>query len=375
MRLQLRPLKEGDLSDAIALIDKSWSAQFGDEGYLTYSGELLRYQLLELKGSVFIGAFRGKKMVGLNASLPGWFMVNGRLVSGGIPTYLSVDPQEQRAGLGRMLIEAVVETHRERGDSILLPFFEADGPGLPAYRKTFPDMQEMYRGRWMARLLSPDRFWENVGRDMVLRQMTGLGSGKPGSGATTRKGTEPGDGSGHALKRKSLLEKASAPLAWDPPEKGPDYRPADADDARTLRKVLNTTASGLSRHWNAASVKELLGDPACTVIVGVDQGTGDIVSALPYNERTLMSKGPMKVAWFDPYAGPKERRLDTIQAALRSAKDSGCATAMWLDMGLVPSTTMLRAGFLPFPRRLVMGAIGLNGFEPRPTDSYQLEVR
>jgi hypothetical protein len=138
-------------------------------------------------------------------------------------------------------------------------------------------------------------------------------------------------------------------------------------------EVLNAGDSPLRRHWNRKAVAELVDAPASHVIVGENGGT--VASAAIYQERTLVARGPLKAAWFDGYFGGSGKRLDTIQAALGHARGVGCAAALWPDMGTVPRPTLLRAGFIPFPKRLTMGGIGLNGFTVEPSPSYHVDVR
>ncbi len=351
MRLSVRPLKLRELDPASELIARSWAADYSRDGYFAHSPELLHRQYEAEEGSVWMGAFWEGGLVGVNASLPRKYMVDGQILTGGVPTYLSVDPGRRRMGIARHLIEAVAETHASRGDSLLLPFFDEGGSGIEAYRKSHPDMEIMWEGKWLVRLLLPEPFWESVGQDVVLRQLIGVGGSK----------------------KTGLLSKAMAPLAWDPPDRGPSYRQAGGKDVKALLNVLNGGNGEFRRQWSGTEMRELLDNPWSNVMAG--EKDGEVVSAAVYQERTLMSRGPLKVAWFDGVWGPAGQRLDMMRATLRDAKERECAAAMWPAMGTEPGTKLLRAGFFSFPRRFIMGGIGLNGHQPRPVGSYCLDVR
>jgi GNAT superfamily N-acetyltransferase len=318
-----------------------------------YPADFLLQQFNEQRGSVWVGAFSDDALVGVNASLPRMYNVGGRTVSGGVPTYLSVDPRFRRRGIAKHLIDSVLEFHRERGDSVLLPFFDRAGNGMAAYGKAASGMEVLWEGKWMFRLLQPEPFWESVGQDVMLRQLLGGGGGE---------------------KRKGLLARMISPLAVDPPPMGKDFRPAMHEDAASLREVLNRSDSDFRLHWNAASVRRLLDGARCHVVVGTAGKKGP-ASAVVYHERTLMSRGPMKLAWFDGFWGDGKRRIDNILAALRHAMDGGCAVAMWPDTGVMSKSAFLRVGFLPSPFSFTIGGIGLNGFEVKAGAGYHIDVR
>ncbi|MCK4717825.1 MAG: GNAT family N-acetyltransferase, partial [Thermoplasmata archaeon] len=345
MQLEVRQLRSRDLPLAAKLMDRAWAADYGICGYVRYSPALLLRQFEA--GAFWVGAFKGDKLVGINASLPRTYRIDGERLRGGIPTYLSVEPNMRRRGVGAALIDAIIEMHESRGDSLLLPFFDREGRGQEAYKKVCPRMVVLKEGRWWARLLRANDFWDAVGQDVLLTQFFGGGRGK----------------------KKGLVARALSPMAWTPPPMRYPFRKAGKRDAKRVMRVLGKTGGRFDRRWSLEEVRNLLDDPMTRVIIGEERG--HTVSVALYRKSILASLGALRFAWFDGVWG--ERRLEggIILAALRDAWESGCAAALWPDTGMGRVAPRIFAGFLPYPRGFVMGGIGLNGYTPPMCKEYR----
>jgi len=354
---EIRTLGPDDLAAASRLMDKAWSADYGNKGYIRYEAEILKRQFENEKRSIWLGAFSGDDLVGVNVSFPRELLVCGRKIKAAIPTYLSVDPGSRRKGIASALVKEIVKRNEAEGIELILPYFDDEGKGKAVYSACFPNMFPIRSAAWLGRLLDPDTFSERVGYNVPAAgfvkgklKMDWLGADKGGLPSMI----------GRAVKNFSSL-----------PEECEGWTGIGKKD---FDRILYMTAPRFpcERVWKRDELMKELEDPD-SVTAGYGSGR-KIESIMHFKLRTMVARDGVKFAWFDWLYGRRGIQK-TLANALIIAKKRGAVFALVPKMGYFSSLPFMRMGFIPYPKHFEMWGIGMGGDRLPVLKKIRLDVR
>jgi len=353
----IRVLEAKDLADMSRLMGLSWAADYDEKGYVGYEPEILMRQFETEKDSVWLGSYRGGELVGVNVSFPRKIMIEGNEVEAVIPTYLSVDPPFRRKGIATALVKGIVERNRNTGKKLILPYFDDEGKGKKVYERYYPEMRLILKGSWLGKILDPDTFSEKIGYDVPARKLTG---GKLGMECL---------GPGNKLF-SSFLNRTLNAISPTPEQYGKEaiIGPSNVEEAFRLTKPRFSW----DRAWSRDELSIEIADPH-SITSGYRVG-GVLKSVMHFKIRKLVSRGSITLAWFDWLYGRKGIR-DMLRDALAMAREKGAVLALVPRMGYFSTIPFMKAGFVPFPKRFELHAIGIGGYEPPSVRKIRLDVR
>ncbi len=353
----IRTLTPNDLEAASRLMDRAWSTDYGSNGYIRYEMDILTRQFENEKPSVWLGAFSGDELVGVNVSFPRELMVYGRKIRAAIPTYLSVDPDARRRGIASALVKEIVKRNEAEGIELMLPYFDDEGKGKAVYSACFPGIFPIRSAGWLGRLLDPDTFSKGVGYDVPA---AGFVKGKL---KTDWLGADRGglpSMIGRAVKNFSPL-----------PEECGGWTETEKED---IDRILEMTEPRFpcERIWKRDELGRELEDPE-SITAGYCTG-GKIQSIMHFKLRTIVARDSVKFAWFDWLYGRRGIQR-TLANALVMAKKRGAAFALVPKMGYFSSLPFIRTGFIPYPKHFELWGIGIGGYRPPVLKKIRLDVR
>ena len=356
--MEIRELTNGDIPGACELMDRAWSHDYGLSGFIRYEPGVLKDQFSR-PGSIWLGAYSGDELVGVNAALPVNLSVERRVIRGSIPTYLSVDPGVRRKGVAKGLVLETARLAREEGYDILLPYFDDMGTGKRVYEKCFPSMYSVLTGGWLGRILRPGEFSDAVGYDAPAEALTG---GRIRAGLLS-----PGTGISAFITR--ALE-ALVPVRES--ERG--TRLLTGDDARLVQEMTRSDLVPMSweMRWNREELAMELDDPP-SVSAGAIAG-GGLECAVHMKLRTLVSRKPLRFALLDWFYGTRGLRR-ALGRALAAAVERGAALALVPRMGFVSAAMLASTGFVPYRKSFELCCVPLGEMRPEGVDRVRLVVR
>ena len=354
---EIRTLAPDDLEAMSRLMDRAWSADYENNGYIGYEEEILKWQFGNEKGSVWLGAFSGDELSGVNVSFLRELLICGRKIKAAIPTYLSVDPDARRKGIASALVKEIVKRNLPERTELILPYFDDKGKGKAVYSACFPDMFPIRSAGWLGRLLDPDTFSERVGYHVPV---AGFTKGKLKMGF-------PGSEKGGLSSLIGRAVKNFSPL----PEKCDGWAGIGKKD---IDRILYMTAPRFpcERVWKRDELMRELRDPD-SVTAGYRTGE-KIESIMHFKLRTLMVRDSVKFAWFDWLYGRRGIQK-TLANALVMAKKRGAVFALVPKMGYFSPLPFIRTGFIPYPKRFELWGIGIGGYRAPVVKKIRLDVR
>ena len=339
------------------LIDRAWSADYGEEGYFRYETGILERQFENEEGSIWLGVYSKGDLVGVNVSFPRTINIHGTLTETAIPTYLSVHPEYRRKNIASILVREIVTRNQRAGIEKILPYFDDEGRGKTVYKKCYPRMFPLHRGSWLGKIIDPDSFSKRVGYDIPAQKlvkgkmkMEFLGAKKGGITALINKG----------LKNVSAI-----------PPGYPDeavLHPADVSSMMDLAE----TSFPWDRVWSKDELRRELSDPD-SITVG-HRRHGEICAMIHFKIRTLVTRKPVKVAWFDWLYG-RAGIKKVLLMALAMAREKGVVLSLVPKMGYFSTMPFFKAGFIPFPKEFELHCISPDGTQPIPVNKIRLDVR
>ena len=353
----MRTLLKEELAGVSKLMDRAWSANYGKDGYFRYEPGILERQFENEEGSIWLGAYVNDELAGVNVSFPRKIKIQGTTTEATIPTYLSVLPEWRRNGIASTLAREIVKRNRRTGIEKILPYFDDEGWGKSVYKKCYPGMFRIRKSSWLGKIIDHDTFSKSVGYDIPARKIVGgklkmgfLGAEKGGIAALINKGLEnlhpitpgySGDSLIDPTDTNSILELAEPIFPWE-------------------------------RVWTPDEFGRELNDPD-SITAGY-RLHGELCTIVHFKIRTLVTRKPVKVAWFDWIYGRKGIKRALVDA-LSMAKDKGVVLSLVPKMGYFSTLPFLKAGFIPFPKGYELHCISLHGNPPDPAKKVRLDVR
>ena len=339
------------------LMDRAWSADYGEDGYFRYEPGILERQFENEEGSVWLGAYSKGKLVGVNVSFPRKINILGTISETAIPTYLSVLPEYRRKNIASILVREIVKRNQRVGIKKILPYFDDEGMGSSVYKKCYPRMFPLHSGSWLGKIIDPDSFSERVGYDIPARKLVGK---KMKMGFLSNK-----KGGITALINRALENVSAIPSSYPN-----DAVLGPSDVSRIL--YLSVPCFKWDRIWSHDELRRELGDPDSFTVGRILNGK--LLTVMHFKVRTLVTRKSVKVAWFDWLYG-EEGIKKNLLTAIAVAKESGVVLSLVPKMGYFSTIPFLKAGFIPFPKRFGLHCICLDETLLAPVKKIRLDVR
>lgn len=294
-----------------------------------------------------VAVYDGKKLVGTLLGEEFRFRWFDRELTGSQGSWLSVDPEYRRHGVGTMLREELKRRHRERGADFQI------GYG--------------YQG---SRLSMGPKFWKSFPKETIVPKTLGFWAR-----VLNYKAVADWELSRlEALGARSLGWWQRGAGRWQPDPHVRPYRAADLPSCLELsHALLDRVQVGIV--WDRERLAHQLdykGFPRTLVY----ESDGRVAGFVNYHVLDYLGRGTIRVGMVDLLALgelPRAAGRALVRTALRQMHDEGLALALLLNTPCFPAGTLLTTGFIP---RLADQAILVSrmnsAFETGPARKFHL---
>jgi GNAT superfamily N-acetyltransferase len=271
-----------------------------------------------------VAAYDGAKLVGSLFGEAFRFRLHQRQVDATMGSWLTVDPEYRRQGIGSRLFDEQRRRHRERGGVFHLGFGYtgyADSLG-PRFWKSFPESTVV---------LGKVGFWARV--------LDHRAEARWNLSRLERVGTR-------ALALVQSRHPKPESLEGIRP-----YRPSDLADCLALARGLLDEVD-LGYVWSEGRLAHQLWyqDVPRTLVL---EHAGRVGGFVNYYHLDYLGRGHLSVAMIDLLAFgdvPSGLRMRLLRAALAQMVEQGAQMALLLRLPCYPKRPVLQAGFIPMPR-------------------------
>src|SRR5262245_29415175 len=123
MAFEIRPYS-GDGTDLADLIVRTWMASFAGKAWFPlWDRAYVNWRIMDqaiLDRDLIVSAYAQDRLVGCIVAEKTDFSIHGKIVSGSLTSYLSVDPDTRHKGVSFRLVDQLCDIHIRRGIKIAL---------------------------------------------------------------------------------------------------------------------------------------------------------------------------------------------------------------------------------------------------------------
>ncbi len=319
---------EGNAAELSAFAQRVWRGTYEGRMMLpVWNDEYFDWQLLSDRPGgrhYLVAAYEGARLVGSLLGEQFRFRLHGREFDATMGSWLTVDPEYRRQGVGTLLFEEQRRRHLERGAVFHLGYgYVGAAVSMgPRFWQSFPaNTVNLGRVGFWARMLDH----ETVARwDLSLRDR--LGARAIGFFQTRRpRPSDPG-----AVR---------------------DYRPEDLPACLRLSHALLDRVN-MGYVWSQERLAHQLsynGLPRTLVA----EENGQVAGFINYYTLDFLGRFPIRTAMIDllafgslPFAG----RVNLLRAAMAQMVDEGAKLVLMLRLPCYPMLPLMRTGFVALPR-------------------------
>jgi GNAT superfamily N-acetyltransferase len=314
----------GDAAQAASFTESCWRRSYsGSSFYALWTEKYMRWQLFDVPAPERVrrlGAYHGDKLIGFLAAEEMDFTTLFGPSVGTMSSWLSVDPEYARDGVGRALRQGMWAWQLERGASFMIGFVNAGtvrGQGRAFWKREVPGSAILSRPSFWGHILRSKSaseaeftWWESVGVRVLARLQRAHGD--------------------------LLKEKVRAYL--------------DADLAQ-CRAIFDSDATDFGYAWNDARLAHQLGYTEVPRTLLFDRG-GGAEALVNYYTLDMVGKTPVRCAVVDFIRiGHLSRRESSafLRHCLNAMAAEGHDVALILGPPAHPASLLLAGGFLPLP--------------------------
>jgi predicted N-acetyltransferase YhbS len=310
---------DGDVQSFAEYVVSGWRKSYGETSIVPlWTVDYFKWQLPRLMAGNFdevIAAYDGAKLVGVLAFETVPVRLMGEDTTARLPSWLTVDTEYRRKGIGRLLWEAIVKAAEASFNC-----------GFINIRRT----RQFWTRTTKIHIFPRPRTWVRV-----------LDAGAVAKGVMSR--------------RDALLcyagQWAAAPFPIGAPDT--DIHPYEADDLDACHALFERHMShyDLAYRWDRARLAHHLGygDPARTLVLRTQ---GKVAGFINFHVLDLMGRGALRTAMVNtlaPYDMPFAHARALMRAALAAMKRVNVGIGEILGPPTNPASVLLSSGFMPEP--------------------------